>query len=283
MKNEEPPTPEPRTAVAGRRARRAYAFGDAETAARRLHLMDAVFAAPNRTLLDLAGPDRPGLAVDLGCGPGYSTRLVAARLHPVRLVGLDASPAFLAQAHAGGLRAEWLCHDVTVVPLPTGPADLLHARFVLSHLADPESVLSSWLRELTPGGCLLVQDDDVIETDHPVLVAYEQMARSLVARRGGDLWVGSRLDAFEPPAGVERVTSAVYPHRVAIARAAQMFSMNFAVWRHHADVVAAHPAAELDELGRALGALTTSKDPGEVVFRLRQLGYRRSGVRPAPR
>ena len=111
-------------------------------------------------------------------------------LSPGRLVGLDVSEAFLARAANGGLGAEWLAHDVTVMPLPTGPADLLHARFVLSHLADPESVLLSWLGQLNPGGSLVVQDDEEITTSHAVLVAYEDMARLLVARKGGDLWVG---------------------------------------------------------------------------------------------
>lgn len=268
---------------AGRRRRDAYAFGDDVIAARRLQLMDRVFAGPNRALLDLVRVDRTGLAVDLGCGPGYSTRLLAARLRPARLVGLDNSAAFLAQARAGGLRAEWLVHDVTTVPLPATPADLLHARFVLSHLPEPESVLMSWLGQLAPGGYLLVQDDDTIETDHPVLAAYEHMARSLVARRGGDLWVGPRLDLLGPPPGVEKVASRVYPHRVPVALAAQMFAMNFAVWRQASDVVGAHSASELDDLGRALAELTTADDPRDVVFRLRQVGYRRTGGDGRPR
>ncbi len=272
---------EPRTARTARQstgtpARAGYAFGDVETAALRLQLMDRVFAAPNRALLDIAERDRTGLAVDLGCGPGYSARLIAAQLRPARLVGLDVSAAFLARARSGGLHATWVAHDVTVMPLPTGPADLLHARFVLSHLAEPESVLLSWLGQLHAGGFLVVQDDDEITTSHPVLAAYEDMVRSLVARKGGDLWVGARLAALEPPPEVHRVVNRVYRHHVPAALAAQMFAMNFAVWRHDPDVTGQHPPPTLENLADDLAALASSSDPHDVVFHIRQLGYRRT-------
>ena len=100
------------------------------------------------------------------------------------------------------------------------------------------------------------------------------MARLLVARKGGDLWVGARLAALEPPLGVHRVVSRVYRHHVPAALAAQMFAMNFAVWRHDPDVTVQHPPSALENLADDLAALATSSDPHDVVFHIRQLGYR---------
>jgi trans-aconitate 2-methyltransferase len=260
---------------------RRYAFGDAEEATQRLQLLDRVFAQPSRTLVDTVGRRPVGLAVDLGCGPGLTTRLLAEGLRPDRLAGLDASRAFLTQAATAVPSAEWFLHDVTKVPFPTGPADVLHARFVLAHLAGPESLLAKWLEQLTPGGTLLVLEDEEIVADHPVLIAYEEMARSLVARRGGDLWVGARLARLEPPQGYETVENRVQSHRVPAALAARMFSMNFAVWRRDPFIIAEYPASLLEEMGTGLARAARADGGGDVDFRLRQLAIRRGdGSRP---
>jgi SAM-dependent methyltransferase len=254
-----------------------YAFGDVDLAAQRLRLLDRVFAEPSRSLLGVAPPVRIGLAVDLGCGPGWSTRLLKETLRPLRLAGLDNSRSFLQMARAAGPPGTaWFVHDVTSVPFPTGPADLVHARFVLCHLPQPEAVLRQWLGQLTPGGYLLSQDDQEIITRHPVLVSYEEMARSLVARRGADLWVGARLAGFEAPEGFQTVVNKVYRHLVPVALAAQMFAMNFAVWRHDPHITASYPGSVLEEMGVALSTLAGSDDPGDVVFAIRQLAFRRS-------
>ncbi len=254
---------------------KAYAFGDVELAALRLELMDRVFAWPTQALLEVASHDRIELAVDLGCGPGLSTRRIHEQLHPARLVGLDTSTAFLRGARSRGAPAQWVHHDATVVPLPTGRADLLHARFLLTHLPDPEAVLLSWLSQLTPGGLQLVQDDEEIVAHHPTLTTYEEMARSLVAARGGDLWVGARLSRVDPPAGFERVVNRVHRHCVPVALAAQLFALNFEVWRHDPHIAQTYPGALVDEVGTALRRIAAADEAGDVVFKIRQLAYRR--------
>jgi SAM-dependent methyltransferase len=264
-------------APSGHDDRARYAFGDADLAAQRLHLLDRVFAEPSRSLLTVAASRRIRLAVDLGCGPGWSTRFLSETLRPLRLAGLDTSSSFLEMARvAGPPGTDWFAHDVTSVPFPTGPADLLHARFVLCHLPEPESVLRAWLSQLNLGGYLLTQDDQEIVARHPVLVSYEEMARSLVAARGADLWVGARLARFEAPEGFQKFVNTLYRHRVPVALAAQMFAMNFAVWRDDPHITARHPGPVLDEMGMALRTLARSDDPSDVVFVIRQLGFRRT-------
>jgi SAM-dependent methyltransferase len=267
------PSGEPPT---GHHNRASYAFGDVELAARRLQLLDRVFAEPSRALLGVAASGPIGLAVDLGCGPGWSTRLLSETLRPFRLAGLDTSQSFLQMARAAGPPGTaWFSHDITSVPFPTGPADLLHARFVLCHLPEAETVLRKWLGQLNPGGYLLTQDDQEIVARHPVLVSYEEMARSLVAARGADLWVGARLARLDAPKGFQKVVNKLYRHRVPVALAAQMFAMNFAVWRHDPHITTEYPGAVLEEMGVALNTLAGRDDSGDVVFAIRQIGYRR--------
>lgn len=72
-----------------------YTFGDNEEASRRLRRLADLYEPETRALLELAFDGceacTPRLAVDLGCGPGWSTQLLAAVLKPQRTVGLDSS------------------------------------------------------------------------------------------------------------------------------------------------------------------------------------------------
>lgn len=251
-----------------------YAFGDVGVAAARLELLNEVFAEPSRALLRVA-PTGVDVAVDVGCGPGFSTRLLAEEVRPVHLLGLDTSEAFLERARATAVAATWHQRDVTTVPFPSGPADVIHARFVLSHLPSPEEILSTWLSQLKPDGLLLIHEDDEIRSTHPALVAYEELARSLVAHRGGDLWVGSRLARTEPPEGYEVVLNRRISHEVPVPKAARLFSMNFSVWRHDPYITESRSTSELNALGQQLNQLARSDETGQVVFDLRHAAYRR--------
>ena len=71
--------------------RPAYLFGDSGTASRRLKVLADVFAESSRPFLSEATRERPCFAVDIGCGPGYTTRLAAEVLGPLRTVGIDSS------------------------------------------------------------------------------------------------------------------------------------------------------------------------------------------------
>lgn len=78
----------------------AYAFGDSDAAACRLALVARVFESSSRAFLARACPPRPVLAVDVGCGPGHSTRVLGEVSGARQVIGLDASPAHqIGRAH----------------------------------------------------------------------------------------------------------------------------------------------------------------------------------------
>jgi trans-aconitate methyltransferase len=231
-----------------------YAFRDTGVAADRLALLADVFDPTTWSFLDEDGARGVDLALDLGCGAGQTTRLLA-KLDPLRLVGLDSSRAFVERTRRQGFEA--VEHDVTVTPFPTGPADLLFCRFLLTHLAEPASVVERWMRELRPCGLLLVEEVESIETADPVFARYLATVDALLQRRGGRLAVGSLL----PPATRSRIVT-VEPDS---ARVARMFALNLEAWR---DEIAPQLADEL-----AAGLADPDHEP--IVWRLRQAVYRR--------
>jgi len=142
-----------------------YLFGHTDVAAQRLQVLAEVFADSTRAFLRQVNRSKLALAVDLGCGPGLSTRLIAEILRCHHVVGLDTSPHFISlaqQPNADGI--SFYLHDVTAVPFPVSPCDLLYCRFLLTHLKQPRDILEKWATQLRSEGLLLMEEAEWIET-----------------------------------------------------------------------------------------------------------------------
>ena len=252
-----------------------YVFADTDVAERRLALVAEVFAPATVAFLRDAGPRRPVLAVDLGCGPGHTTRLLAGVLGPGRTVGLDSSSRFVDAARtAGGDGIEFLAHDVTSVPFPTPRAELLHCRFLLSHLADPPATLAAWATQLAPGGRLLVTEVDAIRTRHPTFVAYLEIVDGLLASTSARLYVGRTLDAVPDGGAHRRRTSRVATLAVPNRRAAAMFALNLPSWRDEPSVRSRYDDATLARIATELDAIAAQPgDASEITWELRELVF----------
>ncbi len=254
-----------------------YAFRDGVPASRRLALVAKVFEAPSRAFLERFAGRALGLAIDLGCGPGHTTLLLHAVLHPRRTLGLDQSVMFLELARAAARDGmAFMEHDVTTVPFPEGPADLAYCRLLATHLTDPAGVLARWASQLAPGGLLLLDEVERIETDHPALRAYLDTVSELLAARGHRLEVGPLLEELGDPEGLRRVDSRVVSMSPPTPLVGEMFGLNLTVWRDDPLAAVVATPAVLDEIAAGLQALARAEDSGTITWRLRQLAFRRA-------
>lgn len=251
----------------------AYAFGDGELAARRLELVAEVFAPTSRTFLAQTVDFRPRLALDLGSGLGHTTRLIADELEPEATVGIEASPTFLSAARSTtrDSSVSFVEHDVTKMPLPPGDAGLIFARFLLTHLEQPEAAVAGWAAQLRPGGLLLIEEVEWIRTEHPVFGDYLEILAAMLSSRGNELYAGPRLDETRIEIGWTRRSSRVARVRPTTGQAARMFSMNLPNWRGDAFVRENYSDEAIDRLQAGLSELCASRDEGEVVWGLRQI------------
>jgi len=249
-----------------------YAFGDSGRAAQRLALVARVFEPASRAFLAEAGARRSALALDLGCGPGYTTEMVASALACERCVGLDASPAYVDAARRRAPRhCEFLCHDVLSLPYPTGRADLIYARFLVTHLADPEAALGGFASQLAPRGRLLLDEVEWIRSEGGAFARYLALVEAVLASQGQCLYVGPRLAALaERHAHASRVRE----HAVDPRDAAGMFSLNWETLREHAAVAARTTASERDALAEELAALRDGASQAlPITWGLRQVWF----------
>jgi trans-aconitate 2-methyltransferase len=134
----------------------------------------------------LTDPER---CIDLGCGPGNSTELVAARFPQAQVEGLDSSPDMLDKARKRLPQLAFTLGDVGSW-LVEGAYDLIFANAVLQWLPDHAGLFPQLVRSLKRGGCLAVQmPDNLDRASHVAMreVATEQpwagkLAPALAAR-----------------------------------------------------------------------------------------------------
>lgn len=113
--------------------------------------------------------------VDLGCGPGNSTALLAARFPEAGITGVDSAPDMLAAARERLPDRVFVEADISHWA-PAEPVDLLFANAVFQWVPDHLSVLVRLMDSLSPGGVLAVQMPD--NFDEPTHRLMEEVARS---------------------------------------------------------------------------------------------------------
>ncbi|HEY2679326.1 MAG TPA: trans-aconitate 2-methyltransferase [Steroidobacteraceae bacterium] len=118
-----------------------------------------------RPVRDLLGalPDIDAREViDLGCGPGNSTEVLALRFPQARVSGIDSSADMIAAARLRLPRVSFALQEVQTW-IAAGPFDVVLANAVLQWVPDHEIVLPSLVARLTPGGALAVQMPDNLD------------------------------------------------------------------------------------------------------------------------
>jgi SAM-dependent methyltransferase len=249
-------------------AENTYTFGRDELAARRMELLDQVFGpAGDRVLRELAsGREEWGQVLDLGCGPGLTTGRLDNVLRPRRLVGLDLAETFLRLARERVPGATFLSHDLNGLPYPGSPADLIYARYVLSHLPEPARHVAEWRSQLAEDGVLLIEENHSIRAWEPVFDHYLRCAAEVMGGAGGDLYIGRTLAGTG--ALIDRVAEISPPTGLT----ARMFRLNLRSWSRHAGPERADEVARIDD---QLGELEDSSEQGGITWFLRQLALPR--------
>lgn len=254
-----------------------YTFGESALASRRLGLLSEVFYPTSRMFLTEAVHFRPRVALDLGCGPGHTTRLIAEVLKPMQTIGVERSTAFLSEARSAKQDdISFVEHDVTRVPLPIADVDFIYARFLLGHLPRPEATATDWARQLNSGGLLLLEEVEEIQTSNPTLARYLEILSAMLTSHGNELYVGPRLDAMSTDVGTTRRSSRVSRLEPTTGQAACMFSMNLATWRENEFIRDTYSEREIEDLEKGLLRLTKSRVRGEIVWGLRQIVIERA-------
>lgn len=121
-------------------------------------LRDPVVRAAWTELLLPLMPPTPADVLDLGCGTGSLSLLLAASGHRLRALDLSGEMLAAAQqkASSAGLDVEFQQGDAAAPPYPGSSCDVVLTRHVLWALRDPDAALARWVVLLRPGGRLVL-------------------------------------------------------------------------------------------------------------------------------
>jgi SAM-dependent methyltransferase len=169
-----------------------YTFGTSKAAADRLEEIASFFNPLSAHFISRHVKRPVASAVDLGCGPGFSTDMLSAATDCPNVCGLDSSAGFIEEAARRFKRCTFVEHDVTQTPFPVR-GDVTYSRFLLSHLAHALELVNLWTAELPNGGKLIIEELEDIHTDAAVFREYLDINDALIASLGASLYVGGIL------------------------------------------------------------------------------------------
>lgn len=155
---------------------------------------------------------RPGIALDIACGVGYGTHMMALRSPPGRVsmaLGIDNFPEAISYAneHFAGDRVRFLCADAMEFSDLAG-FDSIVSLETIEHLPDPEGFVARIVPLLKTSGILVASVPTTPSVDanpHHIHDFTERSFRGLFTRHGLVEVVALRqIQPFSPSATITR-------------------------------------------------------------------------------
>ena len=191
-----------------------YAIRGGKEGKKRLNVLARVLAPTTGQLLARVGLISGMKCLDVGCGGGHvaisMARLVGPQGH---VVGTDSDAEILSLARQDAEAAKVANVKFQQLDacafLARNAFDLAYARFLLSHLNEPNTCLVAMTQACAPGGIIVIEDTDFTGSFcYPICDAYErynELYQALVQRRGGDPNIGPKVPAILREAGIQEV------------------------------------------------------------------------------
>src|SRR5215468_556274 len=191
-----------------------YAICGGKEGKERLDLLARVMLPTTAQLLDRIGLIRGMKCLDTGCGGGHVAILMAGIVGPEGFaIGTDTDAEILALAKEDAKAVK--ATNVRFQQLDACTCswhkefNVTYARFLLSHLNEPEKCLAAMVEACLPGGTIVIEDTDFAGSFcYPACAAYErykELYQQAVQRGGGDPNIGQKLPGMLRRAGIQEV------------------------------------------------------------------------------
>jgi SAM-dependent methyltransferase len=234
-----------------------YVIRGGEVGRDRLRVLSGVLGVSTAALLDRVGMPRDATCLDVGCGGGDVTAMLAARAPSGRVVGTDRDAVTIDLARIGSApNVEFRVEDIADTIASGTRYDVVYARFLLSHLPDAAGWVGALAEIVAPGGALVVEDVRISGAFcSPPSAAFE---RSLgifirtVQANGGDPELGPHLPRYLQAAGLDGIGIEVVQPAGLTGDAKRIQVLTLSTVR---DAAVAAGVADEDEINRLVAEL----------------------------
>ncbi|MDI9216419.1 class I SAM-dependent methyltransferase [Clostridium tertium] len=136
--------------------------------------------------------------LDLGCGPGGTTKIINKFNPDGEIVAMDREDRFINHAKKLGLKnTTFIKGDCFKLPFDDNEFDCCFSRFVFQHLSNPKDALNELIRVTKPNGIIGVYEwDEGLTCMYPEPKYYKKYISSESTRRrftSGDIFLGRKM------------------------------------------------------------------------------------------
>lgn len=150
----------------------------------------------------------PSSILDLGCGTGYLTELLAKRFPPARIVAVDFAPAMIELARRRVPDVRFVVRDIEELEPEAGSYDLIVSNATVQWLTEPEQTLARLVASLSAQGELQ------LATFGPrTFWELDQVLGELGCERGLDLPPARKWETLLAGTGISRIRVHSYEER----------------------------------------------------------------------
>jgi len=191
-----------------------YAIRGGKEGKERLNLLARVMLPTTSQLLKTVGLSQGMECLDVGCGGGHVSLLIASMVGPAgKVLGTDTDKEIIELAKEDAEIAKTGSVEFRQVDACLCQSheeyDLVYARFLLSHLSEPEKCLEAMAKACRRGGIIVVEDVDFAGSFcYPICPAYEryvELYQKVVQRKGADPNIGPKLAGMLRKAGAKGI------------------------------------------------------------------------------
>jgi SAM-dependent methyltransferase len=181
-----------------------YVLGNRDIEIARLEVQAALFEPLTKQTLLNAGLKKGMSCIDIGCGSGSVTRLMANIVGETgRVVGVDIDKRYLQYCNRNTTsrqNIEFIHDDICKSRLDGKERfDIVYSRFMFHHLTDRREAVRSMRRLTKNGGTIMIQDLDhapgswLCYPENKVVNMLRKVYVALIKKGGGDPLVGRKL------------------------------------------------------------------------------------------
>ncbi|MCW1966905.1 MAG: methyltransferase domain-containing protein [Anaerolineae bacterium] len=236
---------------------------------------------PSIDLISRIALAQPAQIVDLGCGPGNSTKALRQRWPTAHIVGVDNSPEMIAAATKADPAGKWVLADLSTWQ-PDAPLDLVFSNATLQWVKHHDTLLPRLLGTVAQGGALAMQMPDTSGLGMPVRHILAQVAdlpqwRARVAIAKGSTHTerpSFYYDVLRPHCRYLELWETEYNH-VLDSAAAIVEWISATSLRPYLDALDtdAHRQAFIAEMVQRVGEVYGTQYDGKVLFPFRRVFF----------